>query len=186
MEPITAVADPPKKAKLPKKERHTSEVKTAKPADITMPPLSEKPAPMPTDVNRVQTIEKPLDPDYMAALAFNEEPVVIVVSPGTEKFAPSHVECWVNGKGIEVLIGNRWFEFKAIPVGKRVVTKRKYVEVLLKMRRQDIKTQVIRRPGEDPENKLERTEATVHGISIVHDPAGGKGVEWFNRLLALQ
>lgn len=186
MEPVSAsaVAEAPvKKVKL-KKERHTHEHQAAKPKDIVMPPLGES---VPSNNNLVQSVEAPLNKEYLDALAFNEDKLTIIISPSSEKFAPKYVDCWVNGRGIEVLMPNgKWIEFKAIPVAKRVVTKRKYVEVLIRMKRQDVTTVVINNdPTQDPINKLDRIEAVVHGITIVHDPSP-KGAEWFNRLVQLQ
>lgn len=196
MEPksASAVADPPvsapaatkKKKSYPKKERNSWDHTPAQPKNIKLPPLKEKAGKddLPRNTNLVQSVESPLDKEQLEALKFNEDPISIVITPESGKFAPKYVECWVNGRGIEVLIGNRWHEFKAIPVGKVVVTKRKYVEVFLRQKRMDIEHKEKFNPqADDYDNEIARSEALVHGITIRHDPAGAKGAEWFARLI---
>jgi hypothetical protein len=173
-----------KKPRYPKKERTTADFVQAKPKDIVLPPLGDKAAPLPSNTNLVESVESPLEKEYLDALKFNEDPLSIVVAGGSEKYAPKFVECWVQGKGIEVLIGNRWHEFKAIPVNKVVVTKRKYVEVLLRQKRMDVDNVITTTEDGDKQNTITRSLAQVHGISIRHDPSP-KGPEWFERIISL-
>ena len=195
MEPTSssAVAEPPKAAAPKKKVKLKSELDSRQfkpPAKktVVLPPLSEKPQAIPNqNLGQIQTVESPLSKKYLEELQFNEDPMSIVIAPSPEKFAPKYVECWVQGKGIEVLIGNRWIEFKAVPVGKVVVTKRKYVEVLIRLKRNDVTTRIVSFQDGDSENK--RTEvdiapASVHGVTIRHDPSP-KGAEWLNRMVSL-
>ncbi len=41
--------------------------------------------------------DKPLNKDYLDELAFQEEPVEIILNPSTEKNAPTAFPVWVNG-----------------------------------------------------------------------------------------
>ena len=135
----------------------------------------------------IHQIDSPLDPEYLAALAFAEDTVLISLAQSTEKNASRWKDCWVNGKGIEVFKDNRWQEFKAIPRGKRVLTKRKYVEVLARAKEDNITTNVVQyRDHED--NQIVHNVVMTSGITIHADPAGiapgTKGYEWFEKMIA--
>ena len=79
--------------------------------------------------------EKGTSKSYLDELAFMEEPVTIRLEPSAEKNAPAWFPASVNGEGAEVLQPDgRWLHMAEgyLPVGRRVTTKRKYVEVLLR------------------------------------------------------
>ena len=126
-------------------------------------------------------VAQPSQDDYVDALAFNEEPVTIRLEPSAEKFASPWVPCWVNGKGAEVLMGNKWVEFGYLPVSKQLTTKRKYVEVLLRSKRDSVQTNVIERDNEDPRNIVERSTSSTALFSIIED-RNPKGAEWATEL----
>ena len=123
-----------------------------------------------------------LEADYQAALKFAEEPVTILIQRTGEKFAPKVVDLWVNGKGPEVMIKGRWVEFKALPVGMPVTTKRKYVEVLARSKVEDVKTRVSDEDKEHPLNEIERFLSSKAPFSVIED-RNPKGAEWLMGLV---
>jgi hypothetical protein len=91
------------------------------------------------------------------------------------------VPCWVNGKGAEVLVNGKWVEFGYLPVSQMLTTKRKYVEVLLRSKRDSVNTNVIERDNEDPQNIIERSTTSTALFSIIED-RNPRGAEWATEL----
>jgi hypothetical protein len=125
-----------------------------------------------------------LNKDYADALAFNEEPVTIIIQPGSEKNAPRVVDCWVNGKGLELLHDGRWFETGAAPVGRPFTTKRKYVEVIARSKVDRIETRHDDESAENPRNWVERSTYVRAPLSLIEDK-NPKGAEWFSRIVGM-
>jgi len=152
-------------------------------------PLGQKPDIVLPDVgpvNREQvitTLEEPLVDDYAAALKFAEEPVTVMIHPKQEANAPIVVDCWVNGRGAEVLMNGQWVVFNCLPVGKPVVTKRKYVEALLRSKIDTINTIHEDATVERPDNRVSRITSSNAVMSIIGDN-NPKGAEWIRRLMA--
>lgn len=147
-------------------------------------PLPQKP-PIETraDLDSEVLVAPPrMNKDYAALLAMAEEPVTIRIERSSEKFAPTVVDCWVNGKGVEMLVNGEWLELGALPVGQVVTTKRKYVEVLARSRTESIETNVIERDGEDPRNMIQRTLSSRSPVTIVADK-NPRSSEWWERVM---
>lgn len=130
--------------------------------------------------------DKPLNSDYYDELAFNEEPVTIRLEPSTDKNAATSFPIWVNGKGAEVLINDKWVEFGYLPVSQTLVIKRKYVEVLLRAKIDTITTEVVDVQTDQADNKkntVKRFTSAVHSFSILHDknPLGAAWVTEIRR-----
>lgn len=125
--------------------------------------------------------------DHADKLAFADEPIEIYVLPSSEKFGAKSVDCWVNGKGIEYFDRKerRWVEASSIPRGMNVVTRRKYVENLLRSKTDDYKTLVIEHPSADPENYLHPATSQNFPLQIVRDD-NPKGQEWFRQMCAFR
>jgi len=117
------------------------------------------------------------------ALAFNEEPVEVMVYPSSEENAPLTVPCWVNGRGAEVFQNGRWNVLGFLPVGLRVITRRKYAEVLLRAKKDKISTDHQGTEVERPQNKVHRVSSAVANIQVITDK-NPKGVEWVRRCMA--
>lgn len=127
-------------------------------------------------------VERVLNSVQADNLLFNEEPVTIRLEQGSERNAPRWVYVAVNGKGAEVLVGNQWVEFKYLPVNQVITTRRKYVEVLARAKRDTILTNVIERENDDPQNMLERNTSSAALFSVIHD-ANPKGAPWLTAIL---
>lgn len=126
--------------------------------------------------------------DYAAALAFNEDPLTIRIERGPEEHAPLVVDCWVNGEGAEVFNPStgKWVKMSCLPIGGVITTKRKYVEVLARSRVDRYHgKQTNQNPAENEDGwKIRPSTSQSHSFSVIHDPAGAKGVEWLTRLYA--
>lgn len=131
----------------------------------------------------IDSLDTPLIDEYAKALQFNEEVLTIMVMPSSEKHAPKVVQCWVNGRGAEVFMNGRWLEIGCFPVGIRVITKRKFVEVLLRCKTDAVSTMVIERNGEDPQNVVDRVTSHRVPLTIIEDK-NPMGAEWVARILA--
>lgn len=119
--------------------------------------------------------------DYLTELQFMEQPVSIRIEPGQEENAPLTVECYVNGKGAEVFLNNRWQEMGFLPVGVVVVTKRKYVEVLARSRTMKCSTLDHSDLNNVDKNEVRRRNVRLHSFSVVHDPSP-RGVAWLTQI----
>ena len=174
-------------AKARTTEIDSSQFKIPQPAPQNIPALGQ-PMPNPNRASSmIHAVDSPLDPEYVKALQFAEDAVVIMLAQSSERHASEWKDCWVNGKGIEVFKDGRWQEFKAIPRGKRVMTKRKYVEVLARAKEDNITTKPIQHRDHE-ENLILHNVIMTSGITILHDPAGvapgTKGYEWFEKMIA--
>jgi hypothetical protein len=116
-------------------------------------------------------------PDYLAELAFYEEPVTILINPSTHKHAASIFENWSNGQGAEVLINGKWLIVKDLPVDKPITVKRKIVEQIIRARVTNIQTVYENAMVENPRNELSRQSTPVHSFSVLEDK-NPRSQEW--------
>lgn len=164
------------------KEHDSRSVPPTQKPDITLPPLHEAvtrdPEILVVDPSVVAKKE------YYEQLAFNEEPVTILIHRSGEKNAGRTTDLVaVNGTKAEVLFEkNGWVQIGWLPRGVQLTTKRKYVEQLAHAKVDDIATKTGKVGDENPENIIERTTRTVNAFSVVHD-SNPRGAEWLDRLL---
>ena len=123
-----------------------------------------------------------LEKEYAEALKMAEEPVTIRVERSSEKFAPKMIDCWVNGKGAEIVINGKWVETRVIPVGIPVTVKRKYIEVLARSKIDSVTTNVRDPDTEHPRNEVERYTSSKAPFSVLQD-CNPKGAAWLNNLI---
>lgn len=135
----------------------------------------------------VQATEMPKD-EYLDELKFNEDAVTMSVTPSSDKNAAKQIYCAVNGKGAEVWDerSKRWLEFKYVPVGRRLTVKRKYIEVLARSRADTFTTrEVSPTPLANQDGfQLEASTFPTAPITIINDPAGERGHQWFSNVMA--
>lgn len=127
------------------------------------------------------------DETYAAELAFLEEPLKIMIMVPTmpgDKHPPRTVQCWVNGKGAEQLTNGKWMQCGWLPLGVPVVTRRKYVEVLLRSKTDMIHTEVIHQ-GEgvsaSEQNIARRLTSGKYTLSVLADQSP-RAHEWLSTL----
>lgn len=160
-----------------RKEVHTADIAIAEAPDADINARSETIIP----------VDKPLEADYAKDLAFMEEPIMIRIEPSDEENAPIVVDCWVNGKGAEVLdtLTGKFMEINCLPIGQPIITKRKYVEVLARARTDRVTSQEetahpdVGRDG----FKVQRRSQRKNMFSVLEDK-NPKGREWLNRIHA--
>lgn len=178
---MEAVASKP--IKRTSKILEPDEEKIPQPADVALG-LGDTPFVRPAPLE-LSVAEAPLPKSYEEALAFNEEPVTIMVNPSDNPEAALYIEAWVNGKGTErYLEGIGWAEVKFIPVGEEVIVKRKYLEVWLRSKTMGVHTPQEMADGNEPTNPLKRTFSRTHSISILED-RNPRGREWARQLMRL-
>jgi len=162
----------------PARELHTADLRTAEPP--------------PPDINHRSEVIVPVEqtkltPEYIAELAFMEDPITIRIEPSDDENAPIVVDCWVQGKGAEVFdpIAKKWLELNCLPIGGIIITKRKYVEVLARSRADKVVAKEVEsRPAPGTDGwKVDRRMVRKTLFSVIHDPSP-KGAEWLTRLYA--
>ncbi len=163
-----------------KPERNTEDIPQIQPPDIILPASGAIPR-----GEQIEVLDKPITNDYAAALAFNEDPVTIMIEPGNEENPARVIDCWVNGKGAEVLDPNtgRWNEINCLPVGGVITTKRKYVEVIARAKLDKVSTKHDDSNVEMPENRIVRTTSRKAVFTVLRDD-NPKGQAWLTRLMA--
>jgi hypothetical protein len=122
-----------------------------------------------------------VDATYMADLAMLEEPVTIRLEPSSDKNAATSFPVWVNGKGAECLINERWVEIVYLPVGMSLTIKRKYLGVIVSAKTDAVTTRIVDMDGERPNNVVSRNTSPVHSFSILED-ANPRGAAWVAEL----
>lgn len=125
----------------------------------------------------------PVTQEYLAELAFNEEPVTIAINPSTHKNAASIFENWSNGRGAEMLINGKWVIIKDLPVGRPITVKRKIVEQIVRARVMGVQTIHEEPPVASPRNEIIRTSSHVHSFSILKDE-NPRSQEWLEMIYA--
>lgn len=120
--------------------------------------------------------------DYAERLAFNEDPITILLHPSRERNPPLVVDCWVNGRGAEVLVDGKWHQFGCLPINKPVTTRRKYVEVLCLSRTDTVQTDSGSTAEDHPHNRVVRHTSANHTFSVIRDD-NPRGAAWLARVL---
>ena len=157
------------------KEVHTSEMKVGQKAAII---LNDEPI---DHEQIVVPVDDPFQGDQLQLLAFAEEPIKIMISQSNEKNAPIVHDAWVNGKGAEVYMNGKWLELGYLPVGKIVITKRKYAEVFARSKIDAVTTEVIQEKDSEQNIVNTRTSSKVP-FSVLQDN-NPLGAEWLQRLM---
>lgn len=131
--------------------------------------------------------EAMLKADYLAELAFMEEPVTIRIEPGSDENAPQHILLACNGKGCEVMLGGRWREMPGgwIPVGQQMTIKRKYLEVLARSKVDRIETVMPEMGAPDAQmsnNRIRRFTRQSNAFSVLEDKSP-RGAAWLTEVV---
>lgn len=120
--------------------------------------------------------------DYLSQLAFNEEPVTIIIEENQRSdFPETHVPASVRGKGAEMFTNGQWIEVGWLPIGRELITKRKYVEVLVRSKSDSIKTEHDDATVERPRNAISRRTSANYPVTVLED-RNPLGREWISRI----
>lgn len=127
----------------------------------------------------VEADEKILrDKDYQDRLAMAEEPVKIIINPAGGDNPPMSYYASVNGIYAEVLSNDQWIQIRDIPVGVEVVTKRKYVENLLRAKTERPHTWHENATVPQPRNIIQRRTSSVANVQVLED-RNPRGAAWY-------
>jgi len=161
---------------MPRKELHTGDIKIEQKGQIVGELLADRePEIIQADPSTMKEVA--------ANLAFMDEPMEIRLEPSAEKNAPLSYPVWVNGKGAEVLmVDGKWREITYLPVGTPLITKRKYVAVLVTAKYDAITTDHDE-PGtsEYVQNRINRQTSASVAFSVLDDK-NPKGGAWLTEL----
>lgn len=132
----------------------------------------------PIDEGRVEEVivstEKVLDLDYAAQLAFNEEPVEILLHRGQEKYAPELYDFSIQGR--------TWW----VRVETRTVVPRKVVEVIARAQPYDVTTETSQIANLDANapviNRVHRTQRARFAFAVLRDP-NPRGAAWLAKVM---
>jgi hypothetical protein len=113
--------------------------------------------------------------EYLERLAMGEEPVTIFIEPSAEENAPHSYYCAVNGKGA------KWHPVDWVPTGVQLVMKRKYVEVLVRAKKDKVTTDYGKVGEENPHNRIVRLTSSVANVQIMKDD-NPRGLAYFAEL----
>lgn len=156
---------------------HSDSVRIDQKPTIIMPDSGK-----PEHPGEVIIVDKPINKDYLDELSFQEEPVMIILNPTAEKNAPTSFPVWVNGKGAEVFQNGRWDEIGYLPIGRRLIIKRKYLEVIIRAKLDLVTTAHDDATVERPVNRVNRATSSVHSFSILEDN-NPKGRAWAEEMI---
>jgi len=148
---------------------HTEDFDLAQPAAIHIPDSGA--------LNRQSEVLVPadataLDRNYVDALKFNEDVLEILLEPSSEENAPMVIDVSVNGETVWIM------------VGQNVSLKRKFVEVLMRSKPVSVRTEHEDIGAKIINNRIIRNTRAKYPMSILRDPAQGKGMEWMRRIRA--
>lgn len=119
-----------------------------------------------------------MDPDYLARIAFMEEPVEIEIhASGAENPVDSYF-CAINGVGAEVLMEDgQWMSITWVPVGVKMTLKRKYVGVLAGSKLTNVRTEIKDEHADRPRNLTHKTTSGMCNFTVHTDP-NPRGAAW--------
>jgi hypothetical protein len=169
---------------LPGRETHTDDVREPALPDIKMPALGEGLPERGDEQVAIADARVVANNEYLAELAFMEEPVMIRIEPSQLDNAAMTVDCACNGKGAEILDARtgKWLELNVLPVGLVVTTKRKYVEILARAKTMRVQTPDHADGKNIDKNDLTRRHARTHVFSVIKDT--DRGTAWLTAILS--
>jgi len=177
-ETATPLVRSAKASQLHKEHDSRAHAPAQKPA-VVIPPLG-------TEIERTPDIivsETPLTSKDLDRLAFNEEPMTIMIHRSHEKFSPRCTDfIAIQGVKAEMLFRNGWVQMGYLPRGQSFITKRKYVEALAGSKMDTIHTNVEDLPGGDTRNIVDRIVSATCTFSVIEDK-NPLGAEWLARIL---
>ena len=164
---------------MPRQELHTDSMPIEQKS-----PISDDPTEYDGDIVLVDPeLAKKASKDYLAELAFNEEPVTIRLQPTTDKNASKWLSVWVNGKGAEILVNGQWCEWKHLPVSEVITVKRKYIEVIVRAKVDVVTTPDMTQDAHIAEqNRMTRFTTPLQSFSVLED-RNSRGAAWLTELM---
>lgn len=110
--------------------------------------------------------------NHIEHLAFNEELVIIRIHETSEEGAENPVPLSVNGSTI------------LVPRGEDMIVRRKYAELLMRMKPQSVRTKIDQRDPDNIKNIVEKRSSLRHNFSLIRDDNPKGGHAWMRKILA--
>jgi hypothetical protein len=154
-------------------------------ADIKIeqkPAISDDPSQFDGDIVRVEQMP---NKEYREELAFNEEPVTIVLHQSSDKNSANSYPIWNNGKGCEAMIGGKWREVTWLTTGTRYTIKRKYLEIMARSKMDNVETVILDKDAERPRNMINRVTSAHMSFSVLEDK-NPRGADWLTNIIRQQ
>lgn len=124
------------------------------------------------DSQIIEPVDAPLDSERGTALAFMEDMITIHLHDPQDNNPEPIVPVGVNGK------------VRYLRRGEQHTLPRKYIEVLARARRINYRTQDAVASDGSRTMVLKSSTTLQYPFTVVHDPAGEKGVEWLKRIMS--
>lgn len=153
-----------------KREVSTEELDVGQQPSIILPPTGSIADVIRAENHEIDVVDGPsIDRDYMAQLAFNEEPVTIRINTTTSKTDASVPAVYVNGRS--------QFFIRGVPITVR----RKFVEGLARAKTMMVET--VQNNNVDG-GMIARTSQLRYDFTLIEDKNPRAGHEWLQKLLA--
>jgi hypothetical protein len=163
------------------KELHTGDMKISQRKEIDMDD-----SPLLRTGESLEAVDIPMDQNYLEALAFAEEPIIINIQRSSAKNPATCVPCWVNGKGAEIYKDGKWWVLGFLPVGVPIVTRRKYVEAIIRAKFDSVETQHVDAQEAETDyidNTVRVNTSAIYPLSVIRDN-NPKGADWLTKMMA--
>ena len=124
------------------------------------------------DKPEIQVVEGPMDAakkHKADILAFMNEPVLVEVATTTDKYEPQFVQLWNDGR------------IQVIPRGIPTTVKRKYVEVLARMKTDTFRNEEYRDPDGNNSVRWPKTTGLRYPFAVIQDD-NPKGMAWLRSI----
>jgi hypothetical protein len=174
--------EPQPRKRRARKELHTTDIPIQQNPDIEMP----ADGPIQRESPVVTPVDRPLMKDQLEELAFNEEPVTILLHPSSDRnAAPVTDLIALDGKWAEILVNGKWVPWGYLPKNQPITVKRKIVEILARSKGDQVETQILDRESGYPRNVIRRVTSSKYPFSVIED-RNPKGQEWLMRIVGSQ
>lgn len=146
----------------------TNEQKIGQPGVVTMPATGAAVL----EHSELEVPDGPVTKDFAAALAFNLEPITVMVHTTSDKNAEKVVPVWINGR------------YQGFPRGLKVTCPRMFVERLALCKITNFQNQEFRDADGVMGTRYPRSDSLAYPFSVIEDsnPNGGP---WLQKLLAM-
>lgn len=144
----------------------TNEEQVGQPGIVTMPVTGKAELEKPD----IQIVDGPTGMKKAEILAFMDEVVMVEVAAPNDKFEPQFVQLWNDGR------------IQVIPCGIPTPVKRKYIEVLSRMKKNTYRNEEYRDPDGNESVRWPKTTHLRHPFQVVEDK-NPNGKPWLRKIL---
>ena len=151
----------------PRKAVDATDFQIGQPGTVTMPltgaPVLERPD--------IQVVDGPDWKDKASILDFMNDVLLVEVATTTDKYEPQFVQLWNDGR------------IQVIPRGIPTHVKRKYVEVMARMKMESFRNEEYRDMDGNNSVRWPKTSGLRYPFAVIEDPSPN-GRAWLRSVLA--